>query len=62
MVVSTPFGEWPLYGLYTKQRRLLRLPEHEATNDRPRKPKPPPRPAPVARLTKGSSNVEQAAA
>ena len=28
MVVSTCFGEWPLYGLYMKRRRTLHLPGH----------------------------------
>ena len=57
MVVSTRFGEWPLYGLSLNQRPVLRLPEAVPDNglrNRPRKT------VPAVGLLKDGSKPEQA--
>jgi len=60
MVVSTRFGEWPLYGPGIKQRPLLRLPEQVAPHDRLRHRQT--KTAPVASLAKDGSKPQQATA
>src|SRR5579862_5927250 len=57
MVVSTRFGEWPLYGPSPKQRPLLHLPQvapDDRLRNRSRKP------VPAAGLVKAGSKPQQA--